>query len=236
MTSKPYELREGSLHIAPGRRIVPVQEHQRYLQANEVLEAAQQKAQALVQAAQQKAQALVQSAQQQAQNITNQADAIAEAGRQKGYNHGLVQASEEKAQYCVQVCGDFSRVIEALQEQLADTVVHIIRKIWGDLGEDLSVKRSVEQALTTLIGEHKTLLVKVNPSKLTMIEAHMKSIHSKNKALFQHLQVIGDDLIAADQAIIETSSSVMVFDMQQQLELLQEYATNALGTHEDLSV
>jgi type III secretion system HrpE/YscL family protein len=206
MINTPFEFLNSSIRIAPGRRVVPAEDYAKYNEANEILELAREKA----------------------RHIEGEASQAYEERRLQGYRDGLGQANDEKAVFCFQIAQDFSNVVLKIEDKLASLFPQIVRNLLGDLGEELSFKSYISRALQDLVNEEK-LVIKVHPSKRTLIEEHIESLQKKNGDSFKYIRVASDTTLEGDQATIETTSSIVVLDLQKQLDVLQEYAKSRLA-------
>lgn len=210
--STPFEFLNSRIRIAPGRRVVPGQDYQKFLEAEEILQAARE----------------------EAENIKQEAIQAYEARRLEGYRDGIAQVNDEKAAYCFQVAKDFSDVIDGVEERLSSLFPQILRNLLGDLGQELSFTAYISRALQELIAEEK-LTLKVHPSRRRLLEDHVEKLQLQNHGGFKFIRVHGDLTLEEDQATIETTSSIVVLDLQKQINLIESYVQHKLMQDEPLS-
>lgn len=201
----PFEFLNSTIRVAPGRRVIPADEFKKFTYANDLLR----------------------EAQQEAELIKAEAREVYEAQKLQGYKDGAEQANDEKAVFCFQIAQDFATIVQTMEQKLAGILPQILRNFLGDLGEEQGFKAYISRALQEMVTEEK-LAIKVHPSKRRMVEELVDRLQAKQEGFTRFLRVTGDNTLEADQATLETNSSIVVLDLQRQLQLLEEYAAARL--------
>lgn len=193
-----YEFKGEQVRFAPGQRLIDPEDVHQFEQAQTILARAQEKARL----------------------IEMQARQAYEEQRQAGYRDGIAHANDEKAAFCLKVANEFADAMKNVEAKLVDLLPQIVKKILGDVGSDISFSAYVTNSLKE-INENK-VIVKSHPSKRGELEEAVNRMLRSQESSVKVVKVASDNTLEPDQAVLETGSSIVVLDLERQIQMLEK--------------
>ena len=183
---------------APGVRVLRMADYARLVEANRVLEAAQQQAAA----------------------ILDEAGRASEARKREGYENGLMEGRMEQAEKMMETALQAVEYIEGLEETLVRVVSTAVRKIIGELDDTECMVRVVRNALAVVRSQQKVLIrvASVDEPGVRAALAAMLASSPEGAAL---LDVKADPRMKHGDCILECELGVVDASLETQLKAIE---------------
>lgn len=175
------------------------------------------------------AQAIIAQAQQQAKEIVASAERAKQQARDEGYNAGYDAAMQDQSETLLTTLTMCQKFMTSRQNDMAELVMEVSRKLFGDLDIDTRVIKLIQQALTSHYGAHNILL-RVAPIQVLLVQKKLKDF-SKQFPGGGQLDVIEDERVEPGTSLLETPIGVLNASLETQLTAIE----NSLGSTLDIS-
>lgn len=196
-----YEFTEivtDQLQLASHVKILKAKEYNRYLQAQELVEAAEKKA----------------------EQILKQAEAVFQERKEEGYQEGLALAQQDQSRVVMSTVEKCRVYFQECEQQIADIVLHAVRKLIGSFDDtDLTLKMT-RQAMHAITNQRRVTL-HVAPHQVDAIKAELGNV-LKQFPEISYVEVTADDRVEAGGCLLETKVGVIDGTIDNQLAVIEE--------------
>lgn len=155
-----------------------------------------------------------------------EAGEIKDAAALEGYKAGLEQVKED-LQQIKNALVDFSKAKQEVFEYIAPDIleisIDIARKIVKkEIAQDPQiVLDSILEVLKTISRDETKIVIKVNPSQVTLAKENMPEIIS-SLGMDIKTNVIGDDTISTGGCVVQTNNGIVDATVETQLAIIKE--------------
>ncbi len=182
------------------RKVVKSEVYGATLEAHNIIEEAQRKAQATIQEAQQRR------------------DVVIESARQQGYQEGLSQWN----QAVMSALQAHDKLLGDSEEQLLRLAVHIAEKIIGEQirSHPETIVDIVREALKS-VRQERSLTIQVNPEHLEIVRQRLARLE-EIVGIGRQIQIVPNPSLGAGGCIVESELGVIDARLETQLKCLEE--------------
>jgi type III secretion protein L len=190
--------------LAPATRLLKARDYQVFEQAQQILDDAQQRADAIVAGA----------------------EAEFEAEKTRGYEEGLEQARMELAEQMLDTVGRTVDYFSGVEDKVVGIVSSAVRRILGEFDDAELIVRVVHNALH-VVRNQKQVTLRVHPDQEQAVTGRLSHILSGHSAI-SYLEVVADHRLEAGGCILETEVGVVDASVEVQLQALEKAMTARL--------
>ena len=202
-----YEFTEivtDQLQLASHVKVLKAQEYNRYLQAQELVEAAEKKAALILQ----------------------EAEEIFERKKEEGYQEGLALAQKDQSRVVMTTVEKCRVYFQECEHQIADIVLHAVRKLIGSFDDtDLTLKMT-RQAMHAITNQRRVTL-HVAPHQVDTVKAELGHV-LKQFPEISYVEVTADDRVEPGGCLLETKVGVIDGTIDNQLAVIEEAVLNCI--------
>lgn len=183
---------------APGTRILKAEETSRLLEAEAILQAAHERAEA----------------------IKAEAEKIYEQRKEEGYEDGKEECKLNHAEKIMKTVLSSIEFIEGIESTLVDVVNQAIRKIIGDLGDDERIVRLVRTALNT-VRTHQNVIIRIAPADEKAVSTALEPMLQNRPDASGYLRLVADARLERGSCLLESEMGVVDASLETQLKALE---------------
>ena len=192
-----FRLSEGSLRPAAGEKIIKAGEHALFLEAENLLHAAREKA----------------------ASMEKEAEEAYLQKKEEGYQDGLEEGKLEHAEKMMETILSSVEFIESIENTLVSVVNQAIRKIIGELDEKERIVQIVRTALSSVRGQQK-VTVRVSPADEPAVSEALSAMTAASSGA-AFLSIVADARLSKDACILESELGVVDASLETQLKALE---------------
>ena len=184
--------------VTPSGRVLKAAEVAEFVEANEVLEKARQRAEA----------------------ITRQAEDAYEERRQEGYRDGQEEGRLEHAEKVLETVLSSVEYLEGLEQTIVEVVTSSIRKVIGELDEKEVIVRIVRNALT-LVRNQQRVTIRVAPADEAAVSEALTIMTQAGPGGSSFLDVVADGRLERGACLLESELGVVDASLETQLKAFE---------------
>ena len=192
------EITTDKLKLSSHVKVLKAQEYNRYLNA----------------------QALVNAAEQKAADIINKAEVTFEQHKLKGYQEGLVKAQQQQSQMMLDTLEKCRQYYKKSETHLSQIVIKAIRKLIGNFDDIELTLKMTRQAMHTVSNQRQVTL-HVAPSQVEEIKARLGQV-MKEFPEISYVEVTADGRVEPGGCLLETEVGVIDATLENQLAVIEE--------------
>ena len=193
-----------SLTLQPDRKILKADEYQAYLDAQQIIQAAEQEAERIRAAAQQEY----------------------DAEKRRGYEEGVEEGQAAAAESMFDSLSKTVDFIGGLESKVAEIVIQAIEKVIGQMNEKDLVVGAARNALDIVRNEAKVTL-RVCPDQVAAVRQRAGEILSGHPAV-SFLDVQPDDRLQPGGCVLESEIGVVDASIDLQMEAMKKSIRKAV--------
>ncbi len=175
------------------------------------------------------AQELVAAAQRRAQQIVDDAQHEWQRQHDAGYQTGMLQAQESSAQLAIVHHRRMLTHLQETQQQLVNIVMQAVTKIIGDLPDVEVIGRLIDKAMAELVGQNRVKLL-VHPDNLATVDQLSKELCARHT--IEVLELNSDPRVPLHTCVLSTARQVIDASLEVQLGTLRQLLAHSLVEHE----
>lgn len=181
-----------------GARVIKAAEVARLLEANEVLEAARERAAAIV----------------------REAETAFEQRKAEGYAQGLEEGRAEHAEKLMETAMASVAFIEGMERTLVDVIGEALRKVMGDMDAEERIVRIVRNALNGIRGQQSVTL-RVAPDDEPAVRRDLAALLDASGRDNGFLRLVADPRLQRGGCLLESELGVVDAGVETQLRALE---------------
>ena len=197
------EIKSDQVLLAPDQVVLRSADYQAYLTANQLVELARERAQAI---------------EQGARDVYEQQKAL-------GWQAGVDEARTSQAtliQETLQQCNQYYRAVE---QKMSDVVLHAVRKILKQY-DNTELALSVTREALSLVSNQKQVILHVQPEQVSAVRERVSHI-LKDFPEVGYVDVVADARLDAGGCILETEIGIIDASVDGQLAALATALTQS---------
>ena len=197
------EIKSDQVLLAPDQVVLRSADYQAYLTANQLVELARERAQAI---------------EQGARDVYEQQKAL-------GWQAGVDEARTSQAtliQETLQQCNQYDRAVE---QQMSDVVLHAVRKILKQY-DNTELALSVTREALSLVSNQKQVILHVQPEQVSAVRERVSHI-LKDFPEVGYVDVVADARLDEGGCILETEIGIIDASVDGQLAALATALTQS---------
>lgn len=192
------EINTDKLQLSSHVKVLKAAEYNRYLQAQELVDAAEKKA----------------------ADIIAQAEQTYQEQKALGYEEGLKQAQQLQSKIMLDILDKSRQYYKDSEQQLAQLVCQAVRQLIGDFDNlDLALKMT-RQAMQSISNQRQVTL-HVAPSQVDEVKQHLGQV-MKQFPEISYAEVTPDDRVEVGGCLLETKVGVIDGTLENQLCVIEE--------------
>ncbi len=201
------EINTDKLQLSSHVKILKAKEYNRYLQAQELVDAAEKKA----------------------QDILRQAELTFEQQKQQGYQQGLLQAQQQQSQIMLATLEQCRQYYKSNENQIAKLVISAVRQLIGEFDDIELALKMTRQAMKS-INNQRQVTLHVAPSQLDEVKTRLGQV-LKEFPEISYAEVTPDDRVEPGGCLLETKVGVIDATLENQLDVIEEALYKQFNTN-----
>ncbi len=194
----PVILNNIQLDLDPSCRILKAEDYVVYLEAQEIITAAQQ----------------------EAETIVAKAHQTYEQEKRRGYQEGLDEIKLEQADHILKVVSRTINYLSDIEDTLANILLGGMKKIIGEFDQKELAVSLVKNALQHVRNE-KHVTIRIPPAQYEAVQEQLNTILSGYKGV-GFIDLVADPRLAAGDCIMESEIGVVDASIDVQMRALQQ--------------
>ena len=192
--------------IAPGARILRAAEIGSWMQADDMLQAANAQADAIVGSAQ----------------------AAYDRECARGYADGLAEARMEQAEKMIDTVSRTVDYFAKVEADMVGLVMTAVRKIMAEFDDEQRVVLAVKSALS-VVRNQKQMTLRVHPNQVEAVRKHVNELLAAYPGV-GYLDIVPDARLAAESCILESEIGMVESSIEGQITALEGAFQKVLGS------
>jgi len=199
-----FYLKEDHLHIDPDKKILKADEYALYLEAEEIITKAKEKAARIIQESKQ----------------------VFEDEKKRGFKEGMDEGNKKVSEVLIETVDKTVKNFEHFENEIIDIVDKALKKILGKIDEKDLIVRVVKNALEAVRNQKKvTLFVAANDA--TLIRDQLDEILSEFPGI-NYIDIEVDQRLSPGGCRLETEIGVVDATLEVQLEAIKKSLTKMI--------
>ncbi|MFK0571414.1 HrpE/YscL family type III secretion apparatus protein [Endozoicomonas sp.] len=194
----PVILNNVRLELDPNCRVLKADDYVVYLEAQEIIKAAQQ----------------------QAEGIVEEARKAYEHEKKRGYQDGIAESKAEQTEHMLKVVSRTINYLSDIEDTLANILLSGVKKIIGEFNQEELAISLVKNALQHVRNE-KHVTIRIPPAQYSAVQARLNMILAEYKGV-GFLDLVADPRLSAGDCIMESEIGVVDASVNVQLMALQK--------------
>jgi type III secretion protein L len=197
-------LKPNRLRFHPGRKIIKAQEYLAYVEANRIIE----------------------SAQEEGDRIIAEAREVFEAERKRGFEKGQEEGKGIITERMIETVRKTVDYFASVEETLCDLVTSAIKKIIGEMDHRDLILKVIRNALS-LVRNQKQVVLRVCPSDAAMVQNSINDIIADYPGI-AFIDVVADARLKENGCILETDMGIIDASLDVQLEAIRRSLSRSI--------
>ncbi|WP_419537124.1 HrpE/YscL family type III secretion apparatus protein [Endozoicomonas sp.] len=194
----PVILNNFQLELDPTCRVLKADDYVVYLEAQEIIKAAQQ----------------------QAAGIVEEARKAYEQEKKRGYQDGLAESKAEQTDHMLKVVSRTINYLSDIEDTLASILLSGVKKIVGEFNQEELAINLVKNALQHVRNE-KHVTIRIPPAQYSAVQARLNMILAEYKGV-GFIDLVADPRLTTGDCIMESEIGVVDASVNVQLMALQK--------------
>lgn len=173
------------------------------------------------------AQAIIAAARQQAEALRLEAERDYQAEKRRGYQDGHEEGKLETAEQIMDVLGATVEFYAGIEQRTGQIVLQMVRKILGEFDDETLTYRIARHALTA-VRSQKQVTLRVAPGQVEALKARLDALLNGFPGI-HFADVVGDRRLGAGDCILETEIGVVDASVDVQIKALERSLAKRLG-------
>ncbi len=165
------------------------------------------------------ANALLQAAEEQANAIKEEAQKVFLAEKERGYAEGLEEGRLEMAERTFEAIAKGIDFIESLEKNTVDIVIKSLQRILDDMPPEERIVSVVRRALA-YVRSQKNVVMRVSPQELAWVQKEIASLSNEVLGV-DTLRVVGDKMLTEGACILESDLGIIDASLSVQIKALR---------------
>jgi len=192
------EITTDKLQLSSHVKVLKAKEYNRYLQAQELVDAAEKKA----------------------ADIIKQAEQTYQQQKELGYQEGLKQAKQLQSKLMLDTIAQCQRYYKNNEQQLAQLVVQAVRQLIGEFDNVELALNMTRQAMLSISNQRQVTL-HIAPSQVDKVKARLGKV-MKQFPEVSYAEVVADERVEEGGCLLETKVGVIDATLENQLCVVEE--------------
>jgi len=192
------EITTDKLQLSSHVKVLKAKEYNRYLQAQELVDAAEKKA----------------------ADIIKQAEQTYQQQKELGYQEGLKQAKQLQSKLMLDTINQCQSYYKNNEQQLAQLVVQAVRQLIGEFDNVELALNMTRQAMLSISNQRQVTL-HIAPSQVDKVKARLGKV-MKQFPEVSYAEVVADERVEEGGCLLETKVGVIDATLENQLCVVEE--------------
>jgi len=203
------EITTDKLQLSSHVKVLKAKEYNRYLQAQELVDAAEKKA----------------------ADIIKQAEQTYQQQKELGYQEGLKQAKQLQSKLMLDTIAQCQRYYKNNEQQLAQLVVQAVRQLIGEFDNVELALNMTRQAMLSISNQRQVTL-HIAPSQVDKVKARLGKV-MKQFPEVSYAEVVADERVEEGGCLLETKVGVIDATLENQLCVVEEAIYKQLNNEDE---
>lgn len=192
------EITTDKLQLSSHVKVLKASEYNRYLNAQELVDAAEEKA----------------------ADIIRQAEDTFQEQKQKGYHDGLLKAQQKQSQMMLDTLNQCNHYFKKSENILANIVIQSVRKLIGNF-DDLDLALNMTRQSMQTITNQRQVTLHITPTQVDDVKARLGQV-MKEFPEVSYVEVTADERVEPGGCLLETEVGVIDGTLENQLAVIEE--------------
>lgn len=166
------------------------------------------------------AQEIIKAAQQQAAETADEARKAYEHEKKRGYQDGMAESKAEQTEHMLKVVSKTINYLSDIEDTLANILISCVKKIIGEYNQEDLALSLVKNALQHVRNE-KHVTIRIPPAQYSAVQARLNTILAEYKGV-GFIDLVADPRLSVGDCIMESEIGVVDASVDVQLMALQK--------------
>ncbi len=194
-----FRINTNKISIRPNKKIIKADEYQKYIEANSIIQTAEDKA----------------------KQILEEADQVYASKKAEGYQDGILEGKMETAEKMLDTALAAVNYLEGLEETIVSLVTTSARKVIGELDDKEVITRVVRQALLQVHSQQK-VLIRISPADEDHVRSSMDIMLKSAPGSLSFLDVAVDPRMNKGDCVLESELGILDASLETQLKVIEQ--------------
>ena len=163
---------------------------------------------------------IVAAAEAEAARIVEDAKAVYESERQRGYEQGLAEAKEAILAQKLDLVAESIDYMQSVESEMGGVVMKALRKCVSDIGDEEMTVQVVQKAMAAIVRAQRQVTIRVPADKVQLVKDRMGEILKEFPAV-TFTEVIEDPRLSGAACVIETAAGMVESSVDSQLNAIE---------------
>jgi len=168
-----------------------------------------------------RAEDVIAAAEAEAAHIAEEAKALFESERKRGYAEGIEQANMDMLDRKIGLVDEAVRYIESIEGKMGEIVMKALRKCLAEIGDRECVCQIVKKAMQAVVRTQRQLTIRVAPETGAAVRERVEAIRSEFPTL-NRIDVVEDPQMKPTSCAVETESGCVEGSVEGQLRAIEK--------------
>jgi len=169
---------------------------------------------------------LLKSAKKEVARIKDDAKAVYESEKQKGYNDGVEQGKAQMAERITETNLQCQEYLNSIESQIVDTILSALKIILADMGDEAIMAQMVSKALRGAKQEDR-LIIKVSPFQVENVRRLISELHG-GEPLTGAITITPEPTLDMNGCIVSSKAGSTDISLDVQLDTIRATLTNRI--------
>ncbi len=194
-----FRINTNKITIDPKKKIIKADDYLSYLQANEIIQKAEDKA----------------------NEILLEAQKIYDEKKEEGYQDGILEGKMETAEKMLDTALAAVDYLEGLEENIVSLVSTAARKVIGEIDDKELIVRIVKNALLQVHSQQK-VLIRVSPKDEEHVRNSLEFMLKSAPGSLSFIDVAVDPRMNKGDCILESELGILDASLETQLKIIEK--------------
>ena len=163
---------------------------------------------------------IVATAEAEAARIAEDAKAVYESERKRGYEDGLAEAKETILAQKLDLIAESIDYMQSVEREMGGVVMKALRKCVTDIGDETMTVQVVKKAMSAIVRAQRQVTIRVPADKVQLVKDRMAEILKEFPAV-NFTEVIEDPRLTGAACVIETAAGMVESSVDSQLKAIE---------------
>ena len=163
---------------------------------------------------------IVAAAEAEAARIVEDAKAVYESERQRGYEQGLAEAKEAILAQKLDLVAESIDYMQSVESEMGRVVMKALRKCVSDIGDETMTVQVVQKAMAAIVRAQRQVTIRVPADKVQLVKDRMGEILREFPAV-TFTEVVEDPRLSGPACVVETAAGMVESSVDSQLNAIE---------------
>ena len=163
---------------------------------------------------------IVAAAESEAARIVEDAKAVFESERKRGYEQGLAEAKERILAQKIDLVAESIDYMQSVESEMGGVVMKALRKCVSDIGDEEMTVQVVQKAMAAIVRAQRQVTIRVPADKVQLVKDRLGEVLKEFPAV-TFTEVIEDPRLSGAACVVETAAGMVESSVDSQLNAIE---------------